>query len=383
MTRPALVSIVIPAHNAAATVREALGAALAQTIPDLEVIVVDDGSTDQTVTVVEAVAERDPRVRLLRQANAGVAAARNAGIAVARGTYVAPLDADDIWYPGKLAAQVSRMERGGEAMGMVYSWWAAIDEASRVRGTSFPCRAEGRVALCLFYANFLGNASVPLYRRSVLERVGGYDEGLRERGAQGCEDWDLSLRVAAASEVGVAPGHLVGYRRAPGSMSGDVSAMARSYDAIVEGVRATWADVPAVLYAWSRANFATYLASQCQRAGRYDAMARWAAEALRNDPALVLSALPYRAAALASAHWLGGGPLPRRDRRLRGGLARSSPPAAAAPRRSPSRTSIPIGSVLPGPRRGRSRLGPTTGFGHGAGDVSIRTPTDPRRRLWT
>ena len=200
---------------------------------------------------------------------------------------------------------------------MVYSWWAAVDAESQIRGASYPCRVEGRVALRLFYANFLGNASVPLYRRSVLERVGGYDPGLRARGAEGCEDWDLSLRVAVRSETGVAPGHLTGYRRAAGSMSGDVETMARSYEAIVTWVRAAWGDVPPAVFRWSRANFACYLASQCQRAGRYDEMVRWTLRALRHDPALLVSRATHRSLGLALARGFGADRLVAavRDRR--------------------------------------------------------------------
>ncbi len=323
MTHTPAVSVIVPAYNAARTVEECVHSVLAQTYTSFEILVIDDGSTDDTASIVGRM--EDERVQLLCQPNAGVATARNAGIAASRGSLIAPLDADDIWYPGKLAAQVARMRRGGEAMGMVYSWWTAIDEASVVRGTSSRCRAEGHLALCLFYANFLGNASVPLYRRSIVERVGGYDPELRARGAQGCEDWDLSLRVAACSEVGVAPGHFTGYRRAAGSMSGDVAAMARSYNAIVQWVRANWKDVPPEVYRWSRANFASYLASQCQRAGQYGEAARWTAEALRNDSALLLSRPTYRALALALASAAGA------DRLIGAVRQRRAHPLAPAP----------------------------------------------------
>src|SRR5690606_15764611 len=139
---------------------------------------------------------------LLQQSNSGVADARNLGIEHARGVYIAPLDADDLFYPQKLEAQVARMESGDEAMGVVYCWWISIDHEGRVFGGSSPWNLEGDVYEQLLYVNFVGNASVPLFRRSALEQVGGYDESLRARGGQGCEDWELMLRVAEKYNVG-------------------------------------------------------------------------------------------------------------------------------------------------------------------------------------
>ena len=304
MARPRpLVTVLVPAYNAAATIEATLRSALDQTYSAVEVLVVDDGSTDETADVVRGV--RDDRLRLIQQANQGVATARNRAICEARGTLLAPLDADDVWFPTKLAAQVERMEAGGPEMGMVYSWWVRIDEAGRIRGSSFPCRAEGSVALGLLYANFIGNASVPLYRRDAVVEVGGYDASLRARGAQGCEDWDLSLRVAARHPTGVAPGHLVGYRRGMVTMSSDVATMARSYYAVVERLRREWRGVPPEVFEWSDANFASYLASQSYAADRYREAARWVAHGLRTDWAFALA--PYGWRLLVRALARGGG----------------------------------------------------------------------------
>lgn len=279
-----VVSVIVPAYNASTVVEATLRSALAQTLQEIEVLVVDDGSTDDTAAVVQRVAEADPRVRLIRQANAGVAAARNVAIAQARGTYVAPLDADDIWYSEKLAAQVARMERGGERMGMVYSWMVVIDEASRVVGGAFPCHAEGDLYLPLVYVNFLGCASVPLFRRAALDVVGDYDATLHERGGQGCEDWDLSLRVAAEYNVGCAPGHLIGYRDGPTSMSHHIETMARSYDLVIDRVKRERPGVPDDVLRWSNSNFRGYLASQSFAAGRYGLALRLLADASAADP---------------------------------------------------------------------------------------------------
>jgi glycosyltransferase involved in cell wall biosynthesis len=97
-----LVSVIVPAYNAEEFIGETLNSALSQTYSNIEILVVDDGSQDRTSEVVKAFVQKDERVILLQQANAGVAAARNLAIEKSRGEYIAPLDADDIWYPQKL-----------------------------------------------------------------------------------------------------------------------------------------------------------------------------------------------------------------------------------------------------------------------------------------
>lgn len=285
--KPALVSVVVPAYNAETYIGVAIESALDQTYPWLEVLVVDDGSTDGTAALVETFAARDRRVRLLRQENGGVAAARNLAIAHARGDYIAPLDADDFWYPGKIEAQVRRMEKGGPRMGLVRTWWRAVDHEGRPRGASLGWTEEGWLFEALLFVNFIGNASVPLFRRSCLKHVGGYDPSLRLQGGEGCEDWDLCLRMAARYKVGVVPEHLSAYRMVDGSMSSNVRAMARSYELVAERVRREYPEVPAALIRWSRANFYLYSAGVGYSTGQYKAVPCALATAVRADPAVL------------------------------------------------------------------------------------------------
>ena len=100
---------------------------LGQTYRNTEIVVVDDGSRDGTRAIVEAWVARDPRVRLIAQANRGVAAARNRAVEAARGELIAPLDADDLWDPTKIERQVRRMLEAGDGTGLVYCWWVSID----------------------------------------------------------------------------------------------------------------------------------------------------------------------------------------------------------------------------------------------------------------
>lgn len=225
------VSAVIPAFNAEATSSETLLSARSQTYADLEIIVVDDGSGDRTCDLVEQQAAEDPRVTLIRQQNSGVAAARNAGAAQATGEFLAPLDADDIWYPLKIERQVEQFAAGDADLGLVYTWSAIIDAQSKIVERRMPAIA-GWVMPQMALRNFIGNASSPLIRTSAFRRTGGYDASLKARKAQGLEDRRLYLDLAERYCFAVVPECLTGYRMVPGNMSSDVLQMLRSHDAV-------------------------------------------------------------------------------------------------------------------------------------------------------
>src|SRR5215216_2413239 len=121
-----LVSAVIPAYNAEATIGATISSVMAQTYRRMELIVVDDGSHDGTAAFVGKLAERDPRIRLVRKRNEGAAAARNTGIDHARGDFIAPVDADDLWHPTKIEKQMAVVRRCSARVGLVYCWARAI-----------------------------------------------------------------------------------------------------------------------------------------------------------------------------------------------------------------------------------------------------------------
>ncbi len=116
----------IPAYNAEATIDDTLRSVRSQTYPHLEIIVVDDGSSDRTTSIVNAHAAVDGRISLISQKNAGVAAARNAGWQFARSALTAFVDADDLWAPTKIEKQLDVILSGGLQVGLVYTWWALI-----------------------------------------------------------------------------------------------------------------------------------------------------------------------------------------------------------------------------------------------------------------
>lgn len=228
-TQP-LVSIVIPAYNAERWIELTLDSARQQTHGNIEILVIDDGSTDRTPELVEAAAARDPRVSLYRQANAGVGAARNHGIRRAKGRYIAPLDADDLWKPEKIERQVARFAEGeakGENLGLVYSWSRSIDEAGNSMRSGLRRRViEGEVFDHLLGEHFVGNGSSPLFLASALGEVGAYNECM----LPGCADWDQSVRVANRYRFGVVQSFDIGYRQVGNSMSKSFDRMITSHE---------------------------------------------------------------------------------------------------------------------------------------------------------
>jgi glycosyltransferase involved in cell wall biosynthesis len=257
-----LVSVIIPAYNAETLITYTLESVASQTYQNIEIIVVDDGSSDKTAEVVSSYMSRDPRIKLIQQANSGVAVARNQGIQAACGEYIAPIDADDIWYPEKLEKQVACFLRSDPSVGMVYVWSADIDENNSITGGFCAWSIDGDAYIPLIYSNFLGNASSPLIRRSCIEQVGGYNSKFKELNAQGCEDWELYLRIVEVYQVRVIPELLIGYRQFAGSMSANPETMQRSFEIMMDEIRQRHPEIPIRLFDWATSHYYCYLAER-------------------------------------------------------------------------------------------------------------------------
>ena len=284
-----LVTAILPAYNAAATIHETLVSVRGQTHAELEIIVVDDGSTDETRWIAEQHAADDARVRVLSQANSGVASARNAALAVAKGTFVAPVDADDLWRPDKIARQLALMSQRGPDTNLVYTWFALIDGESRVRRINKPCE-EGHVLAPLCLSNFVGHASSPLMRtRSVLE-AGGYDPSLRAHAAQGCEDLQLYLKLAELGKFAVVKSPLTGYRITDQSMSNDIGQMMRSYRLVMDRFQAAHPEYSRELRNGLR-GLTKYLVRRSFEAGKYKPLCVELTRMLTIDPLLAFNVL--------------------------------------------------------------------------------------------
>jgi glycosyltransferase involved in cell wall biosynthesis len=228
-------SLIIPTFNHARFVGAAIDSALAQTVSAFEIIVVDDGSTDETPAVLARYAAR---VRVLRQENRGLSAARNAGLAAAHGKFVSFLDADDVMAPTKLAAQLEVLERS-HAIG-----WTYCDVLMETVVTGATARASERFGYAsraldgwlfpeLIHGNFIP-AIAPLVRRTALEVAGGFDERLTA-----LEDWDMWLRLSLIAEARYTPAVLVTYRIRPDGMSEDRARMDRSRFLVLDKINRT------------------------------------------------------------------------------------------------------------------------------------------------
>lgn len=224
MPPPAVtLSVIIPVFNGADTLSETLDSVLAQTWQDWEMIVVNDGSTDSTLAVVESYRQRHgelgDRLQVLSFANAGVSISRNRGLAAAQGQYISFLDADDLWTADKLERQLQALQAQPQAA-LAYSFTAWIDEQGNPLGEQIAQRREGEVYGALLLRDFIASGSNPLICRSALEAVGGFDPDLSHG-----EDWDLWLRLAREFPVVCVPEPQVLYRKRPISASSNLSAM--------------------------------------------------------------------------------------------------------------------------------------------------------------
>src|SRR3981081_19696 len=292
--RPGLVSVIIPACNDAATVERTVSSVLNQTYSDLEVLVVDDGSTDQTAALVQNMADADLRIRLLQKPNGGLASARNHGIAHAGGEFIAPIDADDLWHPEKIKKQMAVMRDSGDQVGLVYCWSRAIDEQARVLWDVTPCSLRGSVYAALIVRNFLSSGA-PLVRKCYAEAVGRYDATLASRGAPCCEDLKFNLDIAERCDFDLVPEFLFSYRVRAGSMSTNIDAMLRSGKVVIEEVRARHPELPNKLFRWASAHQDREFGLAHLSDGRFLTGARLLLTALREDPFATLRVSMIRA----------------------------------------------------------------------------------------
>ena len=212
-----LISVVIPVFNGEITIQETIESVLNQTFSDFEIIVINDGSTDSTLEIVSNIL--DPRLNVLTYPNAGLAASRNRGITLSKGEYIAFLDADDLWTPDKLEAQLDLLQANSEAA-VAYSWTNCIDKQNSFLRRGYYLSVSGEVYQHLLLTNFLENGSNPLIRHQALKAVGGFDESLKSS-----EDWEMYLRLAARYHFVAVSSPQILYRISVGSMSTNTQRM--------------------------------------------------------------------------------------------------------------------------------------------------------------
>lgn len=213
-----LVSVVIPNYNYAPYLRETIDSVLSQSYAPIEVVVVDDGSTDNSLEVLRAYGRS---IKVIQQRNQGVSAARNLGVQESSGEYVAFLDADDVWLPTKVEKQVARFQSDAD-LGLVH---VGLQEVS-LQGDVLRTRLEGlegwvsHELLLLSRAVVLGAGSGAMIPREVFREVGGCDSRLSTSA-----DWDLCYRISRRYRVGFVPEVLFKYRMHSSNMHGNIRVM--------------------------------------------------------------------------------------------------------------------------------------------------------------
>lgn len=288
------VSVIIPAYNVAGFVADAIRCALTQTRPPHEIVVVNDGSTDDTARVLDRFGDQ---IRVISQPNAGLAAARNAGAAAARGEWLAFLDADDLWHPTKLEHQLAVAQ---DHHALIYSDRmniGDIGDVPLVQSLGVALREGDIFEALLTTGNFI-TASSAMIRADVFRALGGFDPHLRA-----AEDWDLWLRVAADHPVGVCRVPVVSYRIHAGMMSGDPRRMQQARQIVVDRAlsSARGRRLPRRVARQIRAKTARSNANGAARAGAHRLALTEYLRAFRLWP--ISSALYYDAGRFLTGRW--------------------------------------------------------------------------------
>ncbi len=249
------VSVIIPTYNAARYITEAIDSALAQTHPVAEILVIDDGSTDDTEARVR---HYGGRVRYFHQPNSGVASARNRGLEEARGDVIAFLDADDVWHPEKLRIQLTALAQRPDlgAVGTQRFDWPG-DGYPELDSTGTRISITPISWAKLVVKNTLDTSAI-VVRSGLMKDIGQFDTRL-----QGPEDFDLWLRIAEVAAIGQINLPLTGYRNSPGSVSKQADRMLRDKYKMLRNLdrRSAWGGRRLLRRkAYSFANYASFLA---------------------------------------------------------------------------------------------------------------------------
>ena len=229
-----LVSVVIPAYNSAAFITETVDSVLQQTYPNLEVLVIDDGSTDNTREVLKPYEEK---IEYYRKDNGGPASARNFGIRKASGVYVAFLDADDLWKEEKIDRQVKRFDEM-PGTGLVHTGSVQLKDGKIIERASRHC-PNGNVFKELFSQNFIGTSTV-LVRKECFQSLGLFDT---REGFMAVEDYDMWLRIARKYRIEYIAEGLVYYRVHAEGISRNIDRSYLNEKRVIEEAISRWPQI--------------------------------------------------------------------------------------------------------------------------------------------
>jgi len=307
MRVPPGVSVIVPARDVERYVVEALDSARSQTWPDLEIIAIDDGSSDGTLALLEQLALRGdpgtPRLQVLRQEQRGVSAARNAGLRRSDKPYVAFLDADDRWHPELLEQLVELLERRAE-LDLAFPWYRYVDANGDPVGVESQPPRDRYGFEDLVVDNPIHSATGVVGRRQALLAAGGFDETLAST-----VDLDLWLRVAARrpANIGCVPRVLADYRRREGQITSDWRRMQQGWERVIAKLQRELPDRLAPIEREARARHHVYWSALAYEGRDYAAARRHIAAAWRlAAPKLVGDSRAWVRTAAATASALPG-----------------------------------------------------------------------------
>ncbi len=296
------VSVVIPAYNVAGYLTATLRSLLTQTAQNFEVLIIDDGSTDETAKIAHGFTANYAHFHLLRKPNGGLSSARNFGINAAQGDYIALLDGDDLYRPEKIARHTAVLDRNPQ-VGVVYS----ASQALRDDGGNLWFSLSGKPVLgdplvALMCKNFIGHGSNAMFRRSLVDQVGGFDETLTS-----VEDLDFWLRIA---ELGTWTFHrdakvLCDYRIRPAGLSYNTAVMQHTHERVIQAAAQRNREKTAQLMPLAYAYMYRYLARLAMTTGNSNQAKQYLAQAWDSDASIfwrdgrsLLTLLSVKAAAL-------------------------------------------------------------------------------------
>jgi len=220
------ISVIIPAYNASLTIGDTINSVLKQTFSDFELIIINDGSTDSTLQILNSI--NDPKISVYTIQNSGPSAARNKGIELARGEFISFIDADDLWSEDKLEKQLSLLLNDKE-YSVAYSLTIYIDEDGKHLHPMTSVNYQGNVYPKIILNNFVGSGSNILVRKSVFYKAGVFNAKLTYG-----EEWDLLIRLSRICKFAEVKEHQIFYRQNLLSLSSSIQDMERDIKKIID-----------------------------------------------------------------------------------------------------------------------------------------------------
>ena len=282
MTCQPAISVIMPAYKAASTLRQSVDSVRAQTLTDWELIIIDDGSPDQTAEIAAQMEAQDARIKLVRQPNSGPSVARTRGVALARANILAFLDADDLWAPERLAGMQAFLSSHPKT-GVAFSRTRFFDAETGEPGT-LTHHVPMLNAADLLAENRVCSTSNFVCRAEVFRQCGGFTDGLHY-----AEDQDWLVRVALDGrwEIRGVDAEWFFYRSSPGSLSADLDAMKRGWETLVARATATHPIAARQAARAAHAPFHRYLARRALRLRRPGRALTLLSAGLLQDPGLI------------------------------------------------------------------------------------------------